>query len=275
MSVACPVIACDRDMPGTAHVCGACAGELARALANVPWLAVELELTLTRQARMGAGGKRGTEEPLAFDARASHAGRALKNTLLGWVRLLERGPPYGPACERCGHPSCEYVRLGRSPDDDLASIARWLLARDHEIVRHPAAAEGVAEITSAVRAAIRAVDRPGERTFAGRCVCGAALYARPGAAVVQCRDCDADPVGVERQLEKMRVEIHDQLAHPTGAAALLARLDVNAPESTIRRWAKNGRILPHGVDQKGRELYRIGDILEVITDSGRARTIAQ
>jgi hypothetical protein len=270
VSIPCPVATCGRHYPGHTAICEACAGDLTRSLGNVPWLAVQLEVTLTRQARMGAGGKRGSEEPLAYDIRASEAAWVLKNTLVGWVRLLDDlNPPHGPVCDRCGHSSCAYVRLGRSPDDDLASIGRWLLARHDRIAGHAAAAEAVDEITSAVRSAIQVVDRPVELIFAGRCRCGTALYARPGATVVQCRDCDAAPVAVERQLERMRDELRDQLAHPAGAAALLARLDIRAPESTIRRWAKSGRILAHGADRKGRTLYRIGDILEVITEAGR------
>jgi len=149
-------------------------------------------------------------------------------------------------------------------------MAAWLSARHSRLTGHAAAEEAHGEITAAVRAAERAVDVPAERRFAGRCACGAALYARPGAATVQCRECDAD-YDVADQLQQMRDQVRDQLARPTRAAGLLAQLGIRAPESTIRRWAKHNRILAHGTDPNGHKLYRIGDIIDIaIGATGKA-----
>jgi hypothetical protein len=238
----------------------------------VPEVVAELDVTLSRQtSRMGRGGH-GSTVPLAFDERASEAAWVLRSALVGWVRVMSEGwtPPHGPACRSCAHPSCI---LATGPMDTPASMAVWLSASLTRLVRHPAAEEAHGEILTAVRDAQRVVDRRPERQFAGRCPgCGETLYAKPGASVVQCREegCEAKPVEVREQLDQMRDRIRDQLAHPTGASALLARLEIKAPESTIRRWAVQHRILAHGTDARGRSLYRIGDILDVVTEMGRS-----
>src|SRR5690606_2934282 len=97
------------------------------------------------------------------------------------------------------------------PEDSCESMAAWLSARLQRLVRHPAAPEAHGEITAAVRDARRVVDRPQERRFAGYCDCGAALYARPGAATVRCRDCDADPYDVDERRQAMLAAVADQL----------------------------------------------------------------
>lgn len=250
--IPCPVPDC-RLPARSGLMCGACEAELSRALRSVPALVGDLDVTLSRQtSRMGRGGH-GAAVPLAYDARASEAGYVLRSALVGWVRQLQEAKPEP------------------WPADTAQAMAGWLSARLTRLVRHPAAQEAHGEITDAVRAAQRVTDRPAVREFAGRCPgCGEALYAKPGASRVQCRECDADAVDVGAQLDQMRDAIRDQLAHPTGASALLARLEIKAPESTIRRWAEQRRLLAHGTDPRGRSLYRIGDILDVITDMGRS-----
>src|SRR5690606_39513597 len=105
------------------------------------------------------------------------------------------------------------------PSSTPQSMAAWLTQRLQRLTAHPAAPEAHGEICGAVRAAQSAVDRPAERQFAGRCPgCGAALYARPGAAQVRCRDCDAQPLDVEAQREAMLAATADQLMTAVQAA---------------------------------------------------------
>lgn len=268
MSRPCPIPDCERPAPGGQPVCGACRADLERALRAVPDLARELDLTLSKQTSKTPGG-RSSVVPLPFSRRASEAAYVLRSALVGWVRDLSETAPVhqGPPCRACGHLSCLLIA---GPSDDMGSMALWLLAGFERLLSHPAVDEAYGEIADAVRGAERATDRPAERQFAGRCACGVALYAKPGAAVVQCRDCDAAPVQVSSQLDQMRERVRDQLAHPFGASKLLARLEIKAPESTIRRWAAQGRIVAHGTDERGRCLYRIGDVLDTVTDMGRS-----
>lgn len=245
--IPCPNPDCDR--PAKAGLlCGACVAELQRALDGVPEVLGDLDVTLSRQtSRMGRGGG-GNSTPLPYDRRASEAGYVLRSTLVGWVRVLQEARPE------------EW------PDDTAQAMARWLSQRLERLVRHPAAPEAHGEITEAVRAAQRVTDRPAERQFAGRCACGAALYAKPGASRVQCRDCDGDAVDVQTQRDTMLSAIADQLLPAVQAADVLTRLAAPLPADTVRHWARKGRLVPHGTDAAGHPLYRVSDVRDLLVE---------
>jgi len=230
-------------------MCGACQAELSRALDGVPEVLGDLDVTLSRQtSRMGRGGG-GNSTPLPYDRRASEAGYVLRSTLVGWVRVLQEARPE------------EW------PDNTAQAMARWLSQRLERLVRHPAAPEAHGEIVTAVRAAQRAVDRIPERQFAGRCPgCGNALYAKPGASRVQCRDCDGDAVDVQTQRDTMLSAIADQLLPAVQAADVLTRLAAPLPADTVRHWARKGRLIEHGKDAAGHPLYRVSDVRDLLVE---------
>src|SRR5690606_9602897 len=136
----CPVEPCDRPMPGSRVICGACEADIARALAAVPGLTADLDVTLARQTSRTTAG-RSAVVPLPFDPRASEAAYVLRSTLAGWVRALRDQNPDGD---------------DDPPDDTPPAMAAWLSQRLQRLVRHPAAPEAHGEITEAVRAAQRA-----------------------------------------------------------------------------------------------------------------------
>jgi hypothetical protein len=245
--VPCPNPDCDR--PAKAGLlCGACQAELQRALDGVPEVLGDLDVTLSRQtSRMGRGGG-GNSTPLQYDRRASESGYVLRSTLVGWVRVLQEARPE------------EW------PDDTAQAMAAWLSARLERLVRHPAAGEAHGEITTAVRAAQRAVDRAPDRQFAGGCACGAALYAKPGATRVQCRECDAEPVEVGKQRDAMLASIADQLVTATQAADILTRLAAPLSAELVRQWGTRGRLAAHGRDVRGHPLYRVSDVRELLIE---------
>jgi len=230
-------------MPGSRVICGACEADIARALNAVPGLTADLDVTLARQTSRTTAG-RSAVVPLPFDPRASEAAWVLRSTLAGWVRQLQehRPEPW--------------------PADTPQDMAAWLSVRLQRLVRHPAAPEAHGEITEAVRAAQRVVDRPQERRFAGYCDCGAALYARPGAATVRCRDCDADPYDVDERRQAMLAAVADQLMPAHQAAAALSGLVAPLSADLVRKWAERGQIDARGRDLAGRPLYRLSDVLD-------------
>lgn len=85
----CAVDGCGRPVRDST-VCGACLGQLETALGDVSALATELDVTITRQARIGGGdgGRKSRETPLLFHYRASEDAAVLRNTLASWVRVL-------------------------------------------------------------------------------------------------------------------------------------------------------------------------------------------
>ncbi|WP_133061536.1 hypothetical protein [Streptosporangium minutum] len=272
-SMPCPVIWCDRMMPGSVQVCGACSAGLVRDLADVPSLAHHLDLALTRQTRMGGGGRRGAETPMPWDERAREAGFILKSALVGWARMLSAGVQtlQGPLCgQACEHMTCEYASLGRGPADDMAAIARWLIWHSKALLRREAAAEAVEELTEAVRQARKAVDRPADQVYAGPCdECGSDMYARPDAVMVAC------PVCVDDDGQRLRYRVKDrqlwmlgavedlELPAPDVARALTTLVRPIAP-ALLYTWVSRKKLIPRTTDARGRALFRVGDVLELM-----------
>lgn len=277
-------------MPGTATVCGACRADLARALEDVPALAAHLNVTLARQHTRTGGGASPRGEvhddrtpavlhigPAPYDHRASDAAWNLRLTLAAWVRALVQAVPArpaGPVCS-CTHRSCTTARWaaavpgGGTP----AAMARWLAAGLPTLTRHPEAAAAVDEITDAVRLAERAVDRPAGQQYAGPCGaqldhgrrCERHLYARPGAATVECPACRR-VWGLDARRERMLNAVLDQLATAAQAAHILTQLAAPLKSGTVRQWAARGRLVAHGHDAQGHPTYRVADVLDLLVD---------
>lgn len=244
-------------MPGNATICGACSAELGRALQSVRWLAAELETTLSRQTSKTGSG-RSAETPLPFDPRASDAAHALRSTLVAWTRVL---------AEQTGDPW---------PEDSCERMAAWLSERLSWLVSHPAAVEAHGEILAAVRGAERVVDRAADRRYVGPCgaelddggTCDLDLYARPDAAQVTCRACGT-AWDVRWRLDRLLDVAEDTLAHAALVAQALTRLGTPVTPERIRKWRARGRLVPHGHDGRGRPLYRIGDVIDLLAERQR------
>ena len=262
MIAACPVEGCT----GTRHqgwgVCKGCAAALTRYLAEIPALQTELAIQVARLAQgrqNGAQRLAGASAPLPMDVRASDRAWLLRNTLVGWIRDLEPDP-------------------ARQPVDDLAAMARWLLARQGQLYVHPAADELVAEVRYAVGQAWAAVDQPAERVFLGTCpaidqggVCEAELWAPMDAIRVRCRGC-----AVVHDPAALRVGLHLRLAGHlvTGvefAGYAVRYLGVRPSEQDrledrVRQWASRGRVVAVGRQQRpdgpAVPTYRFGDLAE-------------
>lgn len=249
---------CGADVGDLAHVCTRCAQGLQHDLAAVPELVDELDVVLTRQARMGAGGggSRSSEPPLPFDVTASAVGGDLAAVLGVWCALVvdQRGLA--------------------APLPGSAACARWLARHIEWLRHHVAGGEAVTEVRDAVRAVRRLIDRPEGRVYAGLCnECGAALYARPGAAEVVCRACVTDErelvFDVVERRRWMLAELEDQVGSSSYVAMVAAILGVKVSPSTVRVWAKRGKLSPCEYEPplkeggEPRPLYRVGDVVAV------------
>lgn len=268
MSRPCPVPSCTRTMPGHHTVCRACSAGLLRDLADVPSLDIHLDLTLTRQARLGTpGGGRGGETALPWDQRARDARDVLRSALVGWVRALQADEERsGPACRACEHPSCAWIDATRTPADTLPALARWLIRQRRGLFAHPAVEEAVDELGDAVRQARRAIDRPADRIYAGPCnECGADLLARLGAREVTCRPC-AVVYDIEPRLEWMRRETEDLLGNASWVAAAARALGYQVTASQVRGMASRKTITARGRDAMGHPAYRVGDVIALIAE---------
>lgn len=249
MSVACPVPACGRQYNGDTAICGPCAGQLARHLADIPWLAAHLTVTLTRQARTGNGSGRrtGDEQPLPYDQRASDAARHLYLTVVHWAG--------------------RYIH-----DGSTAEYARLLSSSLPHLERSDRAADIVTDIADAVQLAEQAIDRPPEQWYAGPCdQCHTDMYADPGATLVTCRGCKS-AYGVTGRRGHLLAAAEDTLATATVAARALTSLGQPLTPDRVWKWAERGRITAHGVDPFGRPQYRVGDLRLLLAEAERKTT---
>lgn len=271
----CEVPGCGRPSPDGAAACASCGALLHQHLAEVAdGLAAELDTALARQARLGGGGRRGAETPLAYGEAAAEAIAVLRSALVSWVRILDRHDlPFGPACPgRCEHGSCVWITTRILPDDTVPAMADWLARRVTDIRRHPVGGEAVDELVDAIHQARRAIDRGAELVYCGPCgqrgkdgrTCMTDLYARPGARLVQCR-CGAITDVQARRTWLLR-EAESVLGTATEIAQALTRLDRPVTPERIRQWDHRDRLIPRGHNSRGHPLYRIGDVLDLLHD---------
>jgi hypothetical protein len=136
-------------------VCSSCARVLRNDLRELPSLAFDLEVTLTRMrgtdyASRGDGGH-GGEKPLPLHAGAYATRDVLRNTLSTWARVLvEQGARY-------------------SNYDDAPSIARWLSLYLDQALRSEWAPEFADEVHAVTGEVRRCVDIPAEKMWLGPC----------------------------------------------------------------------------------------------------------
>lgn len=248
--------ACERPVSDQAYLCARCAHLLAVDLGEVPGLEPDLEITLTRQDRVGdssGGSSKRAEEPLPFSVAASEAGYVLTNTLSTWARDVarERGVP-GPQ---------------GAPASTVAAI--WLLGHIEWLRHRPEVAEAYDEITSAVAMVRLVIDRHGSRLYAGPCntrddagtLCEADLHTRPGSKLIRCRECGAEHDAQHRR-DWLLASAEQQLLTATELSrALPELLGRELKVNTIRTWAGSGRIVPHGVTVEGWPLYKVGEVI--------------
>lgn len=286
--VLCQVAGCGRPVPGVS-LCGECRAELVdelRALAtggphlerahahylagevvsavppgDRPGLLAELDVTISRQHRLGGGGvptAGGSEPPMLFHEAASRLASVARNTVSTWAR---------DHAER--HPNLTMPGTH-------AAAAGWLALFPALLAEHPAAGEMHRDIVSLVRRIRSVIDRPPQRRFLGQCsaritedeLCPVDVYAGPQDSVVQCPKCGAVHDVRDRQ-DRMLAVVDEQLATATEASRALSALDVECTAAMIRRYAHRGKLdphPPHPLDLRKHPRYRIGDIRKLLAE---------
>ncbi|MEU2106469.1 hypothetical protein [Nocardia sp. NPDC019255] len=263
-------------------LCWECTKTLKSRLDSVKWLAPELDLTLARQARVTSPGDRigGTpEQPLPFQPAAGEAAWVLHNTLSTWARDLceTRGitympigylPPLPPGFMgplRRGERFDQHVQ----PDfiDSTAGTATWLSHYVTAISMSEAAGECFEEVSAAVAAAHRAIDRPPGRMYIGPCGeslngirCEADIYVTIGRPEARCPVC-----GATHDVGQRREALHQQVRSLLGTAAELARLLPWIMDSPITRkrityYERIKKVMPRKVN--GQTMYQVGEVID-------------
>lgn len=276
---------CGRPTRDDGYFCDTCGASLTRALAEVPFLVEQVNITITRQrsAAIGGGGSKSSkaslEEYLADVAsqglkgvqtpwhdKASTARRNLHDVLVLWVRLCaEEGVRHTSGPERL-------------PIDETAALSRWLMCRVDGLRLHEAGCDAVEEIADAAAEVRRIVFwKRKNRSYLGTCglavtddegnveveACPGDVYADEGADVGTCDDCAQGVTVVIRQAEITK-KLEDHLCTPAEIATYAVYLGLQAPRQSVRRkvnhWAENKRILKRGEASNGDPMFRYGEV---------------
>jgi len=265
---------CSRPMAhDVALICAQDAALLRRHLGTVARIAGDIEAVIRRAAvivRPGAGrpDEDGWEShamalepisaPVALDALAARD--AVVGELGSWVRVIatERGidPPTATTAGALG------------------ILAHWLTGHVEWLRHHPAADEAVIALLDACGQAQRIVDSRPDVWYAGPCTtdgCGEDLYPAAGAQAVTCRGCGEHYDADERKRWLLR-QAEDIWGNATWLAATLSVLGMRCTDAMIRGYAHRGRLASHPEpDGRGHPRYRLGSVLEVLTDAMVAR----
>lgn len=260
---------CGKPTRDNAYVCDDCLAELSKALGDVPWLAEELEVSITRQRGAAiTGGPRSTEHGLPWQEHASDAERGLRHALVTWVRWCED--------ERVRHSSPNPD----SPADTLAAMSRWLMWRVDGLAFTDLGGEAVEAIVSAVAEAGRVVFwKRRQRTYLGPCEarqvdehgipgepCPGDVYADSEAEFGACEDCGF-PYKVDQRRADLEQRLDDRLCTAAEVARMAVFLGLEVPRDRVRQtvnvWAKRKRIVARGESGDG-PLFKYGEVRSLL-----------
>jgi len=233
-------------------LCALCQRELHTTLDELPWLLVQLDITVGRQDKLNLGIAGGANpNPSPINLGAMELARNIRTTLSTIVRDL-----------------CENV--GQAPPDRSWTtpwMAEWLSRHHTAIAATDSAGDTMREIHNTRDALIRAINR-NLRCYVGPCTtvrghdrrgrdieCGHDLYANRDNLDerIQCPRCKSWLYPREQLMET----IHRRDLLPE--SHLLETLDsLGEPVSRVRfyAWLRDGRIKPRGYVHAGRIVPR-------------------
>lgn len=267
-------------------LCSRCTSRLRHALRKLPEAYPDLDVTLSRQSKTGEPGKRGRETPVVFDQVASLTKTDVLHTLIVWIGdLAERmGEDLDQRDLICHGHTCVTV-ITWKPGRTVRDWCEWIIHRMAQIRSHPDAAKIYDELIYTLRIALRAVDRPADVEFAGRCdLCGSDIYARPGTELageeVACRKC-VEVVGpdgyvpyydVADRRSWMRAQYRESLA-PAAEIILVSpsMFGVEINPNTFRSWVNRGLLAASGNGPAG-PLYSVDRVVTLASQAAERST---
>ena len=106
---------------------------------------------------------------------------------------------------------------------------------------------------------------PWEMWYAGRCdQCGVDMYAYRDDLVVECRPCCLMYDVPERRRYLLDV-VRDHLDRSSTICRALGGLGIEVSRQRLKMWETRGLLAAKAVDLSGRPLYRVGDVIDVVT----------
>lgn len=219
------LVGCGR--PSETAMCRGCLIKLFEMLREIPWLLPELDVTITRQSKMSAGGigfvTGGGTTSMPLHLGAAEVAAELRDRLSRWVLALwEENGARWHRCAKCGatdrsgdgHPECKpgcptEWETHLDPLDIAVHpipLSRWLLRHPTWVQSYRDAPVLFDDIKGAIRHAKSTVYGPAARIFLGICSapvevevgdegdtvlqeCQRDLYGAKGRPIVVCPEC--------------------------------------------------------------------------------------
>lgn len=228
-------------------LCMQCVKILDAKLELIPWLAKQLQINITRQAKQAPpfreGGK-SSETPLAFDDNASEAYWVLQQTLVTWGADLA-------------------VKIAQRPaQPGLGGLAAWMRYNRFWLAKFPEHRQMLDEIGDAVELGMRAIDQRVRKIYLADCGCGRKIVADPHA---DSHTCECGVISMVQPLRKANQE-QGRSVYVTAseAARYLGEVyRVKVSRKTITMWYRRGKLKRYG------SYYRVGEILNVAKDMAK------
>jgi Fe2+ or Zn2+ uptake regulation protein len=227
----CPSCGCSQPQ---SLLCSEDTGKLQAMLAAAPALLDQLEVAISKQAKVGGG-----------------AGKAGKGS------AHERSPINWGAVDVRDALRIQVLLLADMPIDAVR--------------RHPQAAGILSGVGKCVKNAYRAIDRMQDRQYLGQCMfeedgatCHAELWARPGAHQVVCTQCEITHDVQDRRGWLLK-QAQDLIVTPREASRYIGEIGhIKVTEASIRGYIHRKRLAYRPpVDAK---MIRLGDLLALVMD---------
>ncbi|MFC8732166.1 hypothetical protein ACFT5B_06890 [Luteimicrobium sp. NPDC057192] len=299
----CGLDDCARDIPDTAYVCVECAERLHRLLLLLPdqerqrarvltyphlpfdadtnpyretgdvpvrhGLAADLDDAITRPTVVhpdqtdATYAQTAATTPLPYGYTPSEAKWVLLDTLRRW-----------------GDDIAHRRGLFR-PFDTLQALGPWLAAQVGWLRQQPDGPAAIDEMTAGLRNALRVIDRPADRKYAGPCTatitdpdglardCDGELYARPGAHAIPCPSCGAEYDVADRRAWLL-AQIDDMAFPVSDLARVLNGLGVPVTSSQIYGLVHRKTLVPT-TERDGRKLFTPRHVIEQLRRVNAAR----
>lgn len=247
---------CEAVHTDNAAICLACTDRLRGILEQARHALVELDVSLSRQARIGqnVGRRPSGDDRLPYNVEASEATDfLLAQTITRWALDYWR--------------ATESPLASTPPDDPIA----YILERLGQIRFRRFAVSMLEQIEAANAHAWRTVDLAEEYLEAGSCDCGRRLRAHPDVEVVVCVCGQRHDVSLRREqmvafveslcLPAKQIERFVDLFLRLGATE---RIRKRIPSGSVRGWASKGEVRQRGFSPlDGRTpIYRVGDVFD-------------
>ena len=264
MTNTCTTPGCDRERSEHLYVCqgpGGCEERLQAVLDELPGLYREVEVTFSRQDVIGGdGGRKSAETALPHKPKAGDALAQISGEVNGWALVFAEAVGQAIVIELPA--ATGAVRLSYPPADP----GQWLQRNVYTIVGNPRVGEALAALEGLERLALRVIDRPAEKLYAGACPedgCLGILWAKPDAVSVRCTECRTSH-SVEERRERIIIAASVMNVTQTVALAWVKILmDREIPYRTWQSWRARGRLHSSGENEEGKPLFRFGDVRDL------------